>query len=104
GKLFQGHVEVVVQDHDRPVVNRELAEATLQLVPIVDGSECVPGLRLVSLKHTEIDRPASVSLALGVAGANEEAVRPGVKARRIAELRKVLPDAEQRLLRGILGE
>ena len=41
---------------------------------------------------------------LGVAGAHEEPVRPGVKARRVAELRKVPPDGEQRLLRRVLGE
>ena len=40
----------------------------------------------------------------GVAGAHEEPVRPGVKARRVAKSRKVSPDAEQRLLRRILGE
>ena len=41
---------------------------------------------------------------LGVAGAHEEPVRPGVKARRVAELRKVPPDGQQRLLRRVLGE
>ena len=41
---------------------------------------------------------------LGVAGAHEEPVRPGVKARRVAELGKVPPDGEQRLLRRVLGE
>src|SRR5438874_3064136 len=43
-------------------------------------------------------------LALGVAGAHEESIRPGVKARRVAQLRKVLPDVQQRLLRRVLGE
>ncbi len=45
-------------------------------------------------------RPAT----LGVAGAHEEPVRPGLEAGRVAELRKVLPDGQQRLLRRILGE
>ena len=47
-----------------------------------------------------IDEPAS----LGVAGAHEEPVRPGVEARRVAKLREVTPDGEQRLLRRVLGE
>jgi hypothetical protein len=42
--------------------------------------------------------------ALGVAGAHEEPIRPGVEARRVAELRKVPPDGEQRLLRRVLGK
>ena len=94
----------MAEHHDRPVIDRELAEATLQLIPIIDKSECVPGRRLVSCKHAEIHRPTSVLSALRVASADEESIRPGVKARRIAKVRKVLPDAEQRLLRRILGE
>jgi hypothetical protein len=39
----------------------------------------------------------------GVAGAHEEPVRPGIEATRIAKLRKVPPDGEQRLLRRVLG-
>ncbi len=45
-------------------------------------------------------RPAT----LRVAGAHEEPVRPGIKARWVAELRQVLPDAQQRLLGRILGQ
>ena len=41
---------------------------------------------------------------LGVAGANEEAIRPRFEARGVAKLRKVLPDAQQRLLRRVLGK
>ncbi len=52
----------------------------------------------------EVGRPATFLSSLGVAGAHEEPVRPGLKAGRVAELRKVPPDAQQRLLRRILGE
>ena len=52
----------------------------------------------------EVGRPATFLPSLGVAGAHEEPVRPGLKAGRVAELRKVPPDREQRLLRRILGE
>ena len=44
------------------------------------------------------------SPALGVAGAHEDPVRPGVKVRRVAQSREVPPDAQQRLLRRVLGE
>ena len=46
----------------------------------------------------------AVPASLGIAGAHEEPVRPGVEARRVAELREVAPDGEQRLLRRVLGE
>jgi hypothetical protein len=35
---------------------------------------------------------------------NSDPVRPGVEALRVAEMRKVPPDGEQRLLRRVLGE
>jgi hypothetical protein len=60
--------------------------------------------RLVRMKHMEVRCPAAVSLALGVAGAHEEPVRPGLKAGRVAQLRKISPDRQQRLLRRVLGE
>jgi hypothetical protein len=41
---------------------------------------------------------------LGVAGAHEEPVRPGVEARLVVELGQVSPDAQQRLLRRVFGE
>ena len=52
----------------------------------------------------EVGRPAALLPALGVAGAHEDPVRPGLEAGRFAELREVLPDGEQRLLRRVLGE
>ena len=42
--------------------------------------------------------------SLGVAGAHEEPVRPGFKAGRVAQLRKIPPDVQERLLRRVLGE
>ena len=60
--------------------------------------------RLVGRQEVEVRRPVAGPASLGVAGAHEEPVRPGVEARRVAELRKVPPDGEQRLLRRVLGE
>lgn len=42
--------------------------------------------------------------ALGVASAHQEPVRPGLEACRVAQLWKVLPNAQQRLLRCVLGK
>ena len=76
----------------------------LELIAVDDGAEPVRRPRLVGRKQAEVGRPATFLPALGVAGAHEEPVRPGLEAGRVAELRKVLPDAQQRLLRRILGE
>jgi hypothetical protein len=91
-----------VQHHDRAMVDRELAKARLQLIAIQDPIEAFRGDRLVSRQQPKVWRPASLSLAFGIAGANQKAVRPRVEARGVAQLRKVLPDAQQRLLRCVL--
>ena len=62
----------------------------------VDGSS--------SGSRRRVGRPLPGPASLGVAGAHEEPVRPGVKVRRVAELGKVLPDAQQRPLRRVLGK
>ena len=79
-------------------------EAALELVAIDDRAQALPHHRLVGRQESDIRRPAARPASLGVAGAHEEPVRPGVKARRVAELRKVPPDGQQRLLRCIFGE
>jgi hypothetical protein len=48
--------------------------------------------------------PTAFPAAFGVAGAHDNPVRPGIEARQVAELRKVSPDAHQRLLGRIGGE
>ena len=57
-----------------------------------------------SPQHPEVGRPGVRAMPLGVAGTNEEPVRPGVEARRVAKLWKVPPDSDQRLLGRVLGE
>ena len=94
--LVERKVEVVVEDHHCPMVDGKPAEAALELVAIDDRAQVLPGRR-VGRQDVEVGRPLPGPASLGVAGAHEEPVRPGVKARRVAEPRKVLPDGEQRV-------
>src|SRR5262245_64153070 len=80
------------------------AEAALELVTIDDLAQALARCRLVSRQEAEVRRGAASPATLGVAGTHEEPVRPGGKARRVAEVGEVPPDVEQRLLRRILGE
>jgi hypothetical protein len=80
------------------------AEAPLELVTIDDRAQALARGRLVSRQQAEVGRPVPRPTAFGVAGTHEQPIRPGVKARRIAKLRKVSPDGQQCLLRGIFGE
>src|SRR5215217_5969416 len=102
--LVERLVEVVVEDHDRPMIKRQAPEAALELVAINDPLETGISAFFVDGQHPEVRRPATLLPALRVAGVHEEPVRPGVETSRVVELRKVLPDREQRLLRRVVGK
>ena len=85
------------------MIDGKPAKGALQLVAIDDQVELVRRRRRPR-QQAQVRRPLSSPATLGVAGAHEDPVRPGVKARRVAELADVPPDAQQRLLRRILGE
>ena len=104
GNPLERQVEVVVQHHHRAMIDGEPSEAALELIAVDDGGEPIRRARLVRRQQVEVGCPATFLPALGIAGAHEEPVRPGLEARRVAELREVPPDAQQRLLRRILGE
>ena len=59
---------------------------------------------MVIVLQPDVGCPATFLPALCVASAHEEPVRPGVKARRVAQLGEVSPDGQQRLLRRVLRE
>jgi hypothetical protein len=103
GNRVERQVEVVVQDHHGSMVDATAGGSRARAgrdrrraqAPSASGSSAGRRRRFGA---------SAGPAALGVAGAHEEPVRPGVEARRVAELRKVPPDGEQRLLRRILGE
>ena len=98
GDPLGGDVGVVMQDEHGPVVDRQASDGRLELVPVDDGVDPSGRRRLVSRQDSQVRRPLAGPTPLRVASANEESVRPGVKARRVAKLRQVSPDRDQRLL------
>ena len=92
----------MVQHHDRTVVERQSAEGTLELVAVEDGTDVVRRHGLV-LWLSGVGQPAPGTTGLGVAGVHQEPVRPSLEARRVAQLRQLTPDVQQRLLGGVLS-
>ena len=82
----------------------EAAEGALELIAVDDRAQAIDRHRFVNRQQPQIRRPTAGPPALGIAGAHEEPIGPGLEAGRVAELGKVLPDAEQRLLRRVLGK
>ncbi len=102
GHILKLQVEVVAQDDDRPLIDVQFCERPLQLVASVDGAVGIRRLELADDRHPR-NGPARPSGFVG-AGADEESIRPGLKAGRITQPRQLAPDAEEGDLCRVLGE
>jgi hypothetical protein len=84
--------------------NDRRRKPALELVAIGDRVDAVSLDPVIDRQDMEVWRPAARPAGLRVASPEEQPVRPGIEAGRVAELRQVTPDAEERLLAGVLGE
>src|SRR3954452_6223445 len=92
-----------MEDHDRPVLDGQPTKPSLQLVAVPDPGEVVDG-RTFDWQDPKVRRPTPVRTPLGIAGADEDAIRPRLEPLRIAKPRQLAPDLEERLLRRVFGE
>jgi hypothetical protein len=98
----------VLEHEDGPLVRCQAAEPAFELVAIRDPIELVgparsDGLGVVGEEMDDRRSPALVS-CLGDAGADDQAVAPGLEPVRVTEPRQLVPDGGERLLEGVLGE
>jgi hypothetical protein len=93
----------MVQDDDRALLGRELAEAVLEKVAIRDHVGRVVGCLAVQRQYPNSRAPSPLGPRFGVTGVDDETVEPCLEARRVAQGRQVAPGAQERLLRGVLG-
>jgi uncharacterized membrane protein len=103
GDLARGIPQEVVEDEDRPLVGRQPAEPTFELVPIGDGKQIVGCGRSVDRQHSQVHRPAALARCLADAHVDEQPAQPRIESFRIAEPTEVTPGDHQRILQGILG-
>jgi len=104
GDLYERQPEVVVQDEDRPLLDRELPERAFQLVAIGKGGAAIrcrwPGHR----QDPDVGSPVTGPLRFVVAGMDEDPMDPRLEAIRIPKLRKPAPGEDEGVLQRILGE
>ena len=87
-----------MHDDHGAMIDGEATEPALELVAIDDRGEAVRTRLLVRRQKAQVRCPAALLATLGVAGAHEESICPGLEAAGVPELGKVTPDGEQRLL------
>ncbi len=103
GNLGQWQVEVVVKDDEGPRLRFETAEAAFELVAVggrgravIDGMEGGRG-------QFDVEAVPPKAARLVDAGADEQAVKPGVEVIGAAQCGQVTPGPDERLLDGVLG-
>jgi hypothetical protein len=91
-------------EHDhRPLVRRQPAKATLELVPHGDG-DCRVGIEpRFDWDQSNVRGPATIAPRFGIAGVDDEPTEPGVKLPGFLERWEVAPRPEEGLLGGVLG-
>jgi hypothetical protein len=65
------------------MVQGETPEGTLELVAIDDRARAIDHHRFVNRQQPQVRRPTAGLAALGVAGAHQEPIRPGLEAGRV---------------------
>jgi hypothetical protein len=92
-----------MEDDDRPMVDRQLAKALLELVTVGDVRRGVSFARLVR-ECPDIRLVPAPPLQLVRGCANQDPIRPAVEPLDVAQLGKLSPAADECLLDSILGK
>ena len=104
GDLDEGQPEVVVQDEDRPLFDRELPERAFQLVAIGEGGAAIRCRWPSHRQHPDVGSPVTGPLRFVVAGVDEDPLDPRLEAIRVPKLRDPAPGEDEGVLQRILGE
>ncbi len=92
-----------MKDDHGALVGVEMADATLDLVPVGRSRLGIRHRQGMDLGKLDLDASALGGPELIAAGVEEEPVQPGLEAIGIAQSRQVPPAADERLLDGVLG-
>ena len=82
GDLHERQPEVVVQDEDRPLVDREPAECPFQFVAVGDDGAAVRAGRPIDGQDPDVGRPLACPLRLVVTGMDEDPMDPTLRIDR----------------------
>ena len=102
GDLLVGQADVVLQDHDCPMVERQSLEPTVELVAIGHAASLISRVRSLWQDAAAPQVPEPSVPRLGVCGSHHDAVRPRLESVRVLKLGEMPPDIDERLLSGIL--
>ena len=92
-----------MEDDHRSLFWSQPAEGVVEVVSRGDGASHVRRCRRIDLENPDAGIPTPLATCLGVAGVDDEAVKPRVETVEVAEGGEIAPGTQQSLLGGILG-
>src|SRR5687767_9600759 len=98
GNLDQGQPEVVVQDEDSPLVERDMSEGALDLVSVRELAARIGGRGTAEIEHSNAGGALPSASRLGIAGVDQDPVDPGVEALAIPEVWQLSPGGHEGVL------
>jgi hypothetical protein len=100
--LIARKAHVVVQDDDGTLLERQLAERSLELIALSECPLHVIDMWVVIRDDPKPSLPASDAPNLGAAGVDQEREQPRFESLWVAQARKLAPGDQERLLDGVL--
>jgi hypothetical protein len=101
--LGQREPEVVVEDEDGPLLDRQPAEATFELIAVVDGEDLAGVTAPFGRKDVDVDGPATLPPRLGITLVDDDPMEPGLEPIGVAQRPELAPCGDERSLHRILG-
>ena len=94
----------MVQDDDRPLIDAQAAEASLQLIAIGHLRELVKAGRVVEWQLADLRRPlAPLATGLTMAGPDKDAVKPGLESIGLPKCGEISPSGDECVLSDVGG-
>jgi hypothetical protein len=104
GNLGQRHAGVDMQDDQRPALGFQPPEGGIERLTLGDLVREVIRVAEILDGERDLDRTTPLPAGEPEAGANRQAMDPGLETIRIAETGQVPPRSDHRLLDGIPGQ
>jgi len=104
GHRHEGQSNVVMQDEDCALVEREPAEGLLQFVAIWERLDAVRLDGPLEREDADGGRPLPIARRIRVTGVDEDPVGPGLEAVGLSQMRQLSPDGHEGVLQNVLGE
>ena len=99
-----GHTQVVVEHEDRTLIRPEMAEASLELIAVVDETGLVDHGRFHDRCEIDFDRPSPAPTNRVQTRVDGQSVHPRVEAVWVAQTRQVAPRPDVSVLDGVARE